>query len=53
MRMEFNSYIKGTLGKILLQRPEKISRELRMIGVHRSWLYFEQEQISREIESGL
>lgn len=53
MRMEFNRKICGTLGKVELLEPERISRELRTIGVHRSWLYFEQEQISREIESGL
>lgn len=53
MCMEYNGKICGTLGKIELREPERISRELRTIGVRRSWLYFEQEQISREIESGL
>lgn len=53
MSMEYNGKMQGTLGRIALREPERISRELRTIGVHRSWLYFEQEQISREIESGL
>lgn len=53
MRMEYRKDIRGTLGRVMLCEPERIGRELRTIGVHRSWLYFEQEQLTREIESGL
>lgn len=50
MRMEHNSYITGNLCKLVLKKPEHILAELRCLGVNRSWLYFEPDKITEEIE---
>jgi hypothetical protein len=52
-KMENNSKIKGTLCKINILFPKKISEELKVLGTHKSWLFYEQDRISQEIESGL
>lgn len=53
MRMEWNPRLLGVLCKIVMLHPERICRELREIGAHRSWLFNEPEYIAKEIESGL
>ncbi len=50
MRMEHNSYITGNLCKLVLKEPKRILAELRCLGVNRSWLYFEPDKITEEIE---
>ncbi len=53
MKMELNNEIKGTLCKIVLTNPYGISEELKTLGVRKSWLFYEQDYISREIENSL
>lgn len=53
MRMEFNPDIKGTLCKVCIMNPKRIYKELRTLGIHKNWLYFEHNQISSEIETGI
>lgn len=53
MCMELNHHITGTLCKIKLVAPKKISNELKLLGIHKNWLFFEQDYISRQIENGL
>lgn len=50
MRMEHNSYITGNLCKLVLKKPKRILEELQNLGVNRSWLYFEPDKITAEIE---
>ena len=52
MRMEFNPHIKGTLCKICIMEPKRVYDELRILGVHKNWLYYEHEQVAKEIETG-
>ncbi|MCM1103236.1 MAG: FRG domain-containing protein [Clostridium sp.] len=50
MRMEYNSYITGCLCKLVIKRPKQVLKELQSLGVNRSWLYFEPDKITAEIE---
>ena len=53
MKMEFNPELKGMLCKMEITNPYLISKELKMLGVRKTWLFNEPDYISREIESGL
>lgn len=50
--MEKNKELVGTLCKIVLVDPPKISDELKKMGAHKSWIYYEQDRVTSEIESG-
>lgn len=52
LKMEWNPLLCGSLCKIVLLRPQTICRELKSLGVHRSWLFNEPEYIAKEIENG-
>lgn len=50
MRMEHNPDISGNLCKFILKKPKQILGELQCLGINRSWLYFEPDKITAEIE---
>lgn len=53
MRMDLNESLKGLLCKIEIADPYRMSEELKTLGVRKTWLFYEQDYISRDIENGL
>lgn len=53
MRMDLNKNMKGLLCKIEIADPYRVSEELKTLGIRKTWLFYEQDYISRDIENGL